>query len=163
METTLSSTSLDANMTTLSSKIRLIITIHFPFLILAVLFQVLDYEWEDHHSPPINTLFIICQRIHRFLQSIFIISSPIPSSKKHILTTTKKFLNRKDRQRSDNSLLGWQGKNRDYYMLLHDLFWQILNCIGRSSVLWKEAVMLVAIRTIINSFFLLDFYKKVQE
>ncbi|KAL4497259.1 hypothetical protein ABPG72_011194 [Tetrahymena utriculariae] len=30
--------------------------------------KVLDYEWEDHHSPPINTLFIICEKIHQFLK-----------------------------------------------------------------------------------------------
>jgi len=32
--------------------------------------KVLDYEWEDHHSPPINTLFLICQKIHFFLKGM---------------------------------------------------------------------------------------------
>ena len=30
--------------------------------------KVKDYKWEDHHSPPIDTLFIICNEIHNFLK-----------------------------------------------------------------------------------------------
>ena len=28
--------------------------------------QVKSFAWEDHHSPPINLLFTICQCIHTF-------------------------------------------------------------------------------------------------
>ncbi|KAL4442226.1 hypothetical protein ABPG74_009244 [Tetrahymena malaccensis] len=31
--------------------------------------QVLDFQWEDHHSPPIHTLFLICQKMQMFLKA----------------------------------------------------------------------------------------------
>jgi len=34
--------------------------------------HVLDYPWEDHHSPPIDTLFQACRSIDEFLFSCFL-------------------------------------------------------------------------------------------
>lgn len=34
--------------------------------------HVLDYPWEDHHSPPIDTLFQACKSIDEFLASFLI-------------------------------------------------------------------------------------------
>lgn len=31
--------------------------------------NVLSYEWEDHKAPPFDTLFIICEKVARFLAS----------------------------------------------------------------------------------------------
>jgi phosphatidylinositol-3,4,5-trisphosphate 3-phosphatase/dual-specificity protein phosphatase PTEN len=32
--------------------------------------QVYEYQWEDHHSPPIHLLFEICQKIDQFLKGL---------------------------------------------------------------------------------------------
>ena len=29
--------------------------------------RVIEYEWVDHHAPPLKILFSICQEIHKFL------------------------------------------------------------------------------------------------
>lgn len=31
--------------------------------------QVMDFEWQDHHSPRLHTLFLICDLIHKFLKA----------------------------------------------------------------------------------------------
>eukprot|EP01016_Furgasonia_blochmanni_P054300 TRINITY_DN8932_c0_g1_i3.p4 TRINITY_DN8932_c0_g1~~TRINITY_DN8932_c0_g1_i3.p4 ORF type:complete len:170 (-),score=36.74 TRINITY_DN8932_c0_g1_i3:1083-1592(-) len=31
-------------------------------------FNVMSYEWEDHHSPPLDTLFEICKNMDEYLQ-----------------------------------------------------------------------------------------------
>lgn len=33
--------------------------------------NVLSFQWEDHHSPPIHVLFQCCEEIHRHLKSFF--------------------------------------------------------------------------------------------
>lgn len=30
--------------------------------------QVLEYVWEDHHSPAMNVLFEVCQEMYLFLK-----------------------------------------------------------------------------------------------
>jgi phosphatidylinositol-3,4,5-trisphosphate 3-phosphatase and dual-specificity protein phosphatase PTEN len=32
------------------------------------LIKVLEYEWVDHHAPPLKLLFVICNEIHNFLK-----------------------------------------------------------------------------------------------
>jgi hypothetical protein len=32
--------------------------------------KVENLPWEDHHSPPIHTLFVACNNIHQFLQGV---------------------------------------------------------------------------------------------
>jgi phosphatidylinositol-3,4,5-trisphosphate 3-phosphatase/dual-specificity protein phosphatase PTEN len=33
--------------------------------------RVLEYEWVDHHAPPLKILFQICEKIQKFLSGIF--------------------------------------------------------------------------------------------
>ena len=30
--------------------------------------MVLEFEWIDHHSPPLKLLFIICEKIQKFFE-----------------------------------------------------------------------------------------------
>ena len=32
--------------------------------------MVLEYDWVDHHAPPLALLFKICKEIHLFLKGI---------------------------------------------------------------------------------------------
>jgi len=30
--------------------------------------RVLEYKWEDHHSPALSVLFEVCQEMYKFLK-----------------------------------------------------------------------------------------------
>lgn len=64
--------------------------------------KVLDYEWEDHHSPPIHTLFLICQEIDKFLNRNMLLNK----FKRELVKCR------------DNPLFSWKRKNRNNCMLL---------------------------------------------
>jgi len=108
--------------------------------------KVLDYEWEDHHSPPINTLFLICQKIHLFLKCM---PKSIKKNKRNLswtiirkwtINTFVVFIKSEDRKCSDNTLSSRQRKNWYDYLLLHDVFRAIQDTIRSVDVLWQKKV-----------------------
>jgi phosphatidylinositol-3,4,5-trisphosphate 3-phosphatase/dual-specificity protein phosphatase PTEN len=34
--------------------------------------KVMEYQWVDHHAPPLKLLYVICNEIHNFLKGIYL-------------------------------------------------------------------------------------------